>query len=233
MVKTMLNSSTCTEITVEDPSEAFDDLRDFRDYARLTSNGTFAQIKLNSSIDPKLSTNKIGVRVPTSHLLDMPLLKSLRTKNKIAPRQFYRLVEMKIFSEIPKHVRSAGPARLTQRGRSTNTDDRTFYYWRLLVKQRVYKQNKDVLIQLDRLDRCDKVDQSVGEIVGDYERLLNGMQKWNEAEERSDERKVGEAEASEPRQPRAKRKIIDDDDEEAEGIEMATFTPKRARSEAL
>ena len=232
MAKTMLESSTCTEITVEDPSEAFDDLRDYRDYARLSSNGTFSQIKLNNSIDPRLCANKIGVRVPTSKLFDMPLLYSLRTQNKIAPRQFYRLVEMKIFSEIPPQVRSAGTARLTQRGRSTNADDRTFYYWRLLVKQRVYKQNKDVLIQLDRLDRCDKVEQSVGEIVGDYERLLRGMQKWKEAEEKSGEDATGGAEASEVRPLRGKRKVLEDDDGE-EDIEIATPSPKRARSEAL
>ena len=224
----MLASPTCTEITVEDPNEAFDDLRDYCDYARLTSNGTFSQMKMNVDIDPKLSANRVGVRVPTSHLLDKSLLEKLRRKNKIAPRQFYRLVEMYLFSNIAPHARQAGASRLTQRGRASNLDDRTFYYWRLLVKQRVYKQNKDVLIQLDRGERGDKVEQTVGEIVGDYERLLRGIEKWKEAEQTHMENGVAEANRGE-RKERGKRKILDD--EEDEDVEMGET--KRARSEAL
>ena len=229
MVKTMLASPTCTEITVEDPNESFDDLRDYCDYPNLMSNGTFEQIRFNTSIDPKLSANKIGVRVPSSQLLDKPLLESLRHKNKIAPRQFYRLVEMHLLSKIAPSSRQAGAARLTQRGRASNSDDRAFYYWRLLVKQRVYKQNKDVLIQLDRAERADKVEQTVGEVAGDYERLLNGMKKWKEAEEKSIA-SDGAGERSEGRRERSKRKILDDEDED-EDVEMGES--KRARSEAL
>ncbi|KAL9100098.1 MAG: hypothetical protein Q9163_004488 [Psora crenata] len=211
MVKTFLASPTCTEITVEDPNEAFDDLRDYCDYARLSSNGTFSQITLNTSIDPRLSANKIGVRVPTSHLLDMPLLESLRHKNKIAPRQFYRLVEMYLLSRIAPYARQAGASRLTQRGRASNLDDRAFYYWRLLVKQRIYKQNKDVLIQLARAERTDKVEQTVGEVAGDYERLLR------------------EINGDEARHRRKRKNIVDDDEDE----DMTTGDSKRARSEAL
>ena len=238
MVKTFLDSATCTEITVEDPNEAFDDLRDYCDYARLTSNGTFSQIKLNTSIDPRLSANRIGVRVPTSYLLDKSLLESLRHKNKIAPRQFYRLVEMYLFSQIAPHARQAGSSRLTQRGRSSNLDDRAFYYWRLLVKQRVYKQNKDVLIQLDRAERADKVEQTVGEVAGDYERLLRGMEKWKKAEKESgvDGDDAAAAVAGEgagfgeKRRERGKRKnIVEDDVDE----DVAMGDSKRARSEAL
>ncbi|MDI1488894.1 MAG: histone acetyltransferase 1 [Ramalina farinacea] len=229
MTKTMLASSTCTEITVEDPNEAFDDLRDYCDYARLSANGTFSQIRLNISIDPKLSANRIGVRVPTSHLLDLPLLEKLRLKNKIAPRQFYRLVEMHLFSKIAPAARHAGSARLTQRGRTSNLDDRAFYYWRLLVKQRIYKRNKDVLIQLDRAERADKVEQTLGEVAGDYERLLRGMQKWKEAEEKSHEVDEEKAGRSGERRDRGKRKIVEDEDDS----DIVMTGAKRARSEAL
>lgn len=223
MVKTFRASSTCTEITVEDPNEAFDDLRDYCDYKYLVDNGTFARISLKTDIDPKLSGRKIGVRVPTSKLLDMPLLESLRKKNKIAPRQFARLVELYLLTKIAPHNRQAGIARLTQRARATDPNDRAFYYWRLLVKQRVYKKNKDVLIQLDRGERVDKVEQTVGEVAGDYERLLRGMEKWQ----------GGEASGSSERRDRAKRKVINDDDsDDEEGEEMAGDA-KRARSEAL
>ena len=220
MVKTFRASPTCTEITVEDPNEAFDDLRDYCDYKHLLENGTFAKVSLKTDIDPKLSARKIGVRVPTSKLLDMPLLETLRIQNKIAPRQFYRLVELYLLTKIAPHNRQAGTARLTQRGRSTDPNDRAFYYWRLLVKQRVYKKNRDVLIQLDRAERVDKVEQTVGEVAGDYERLLRGMQKWQ----------GGEASGSSERRDRAKRKVVDEEDEE--DVDMGGDA-KRARSEAL
>lgn len=209
ITRNFLSSPIITEITVEDPSEAFDDLRDYCDYTRLLANKTLSQITLNTSLAPALTSKRIGVRVPTSQLLDLPLLETLRRRNKLAPRQFYRLVELHLFSRIPPHTRQAGVARLTQRGKSSNDDDRAFYYWRLLVKQRVYRQNKDVLMQLERAERIDKVEQTVGELVGDYERLLRAL-----------EGKRGEGEG---RRGRAKRKVVldeaDVDEDDDEGYE--------------
>lgn len=110
---------------------------------------------------------------------------------------------MKLLSRIPAHKRQAGTARLTQRGKTKDDDDRACYYWRLLVKQRVYKKNRDVLAQLDRAERIDKVEQTVGEVAGDYERLLRrlgqgGAGKWEGG-----------------RRPRGRR-VVDDDEEEEE-----------------
>ena len=212
MTKTFLVSPTCTEITVEDPNEAFDDLRDYCDYTRLLTNGTLDKITLSTNLDPKLTTKRIGVRVPTSKLLDMPLLESLRKKNKLAPRQFYRLVEMHLLSQISPHSRQAGTARLTQRARATDKDDKAFYYWRLLVKQRVYKKNRDVLMQLDRTERIDKVEQTVGEVVGDYERLLRGLAE--RALKADGMAENGMENGSGERRERGKRKVIDDEEDE-------------------
>ena len=237
MVSTFLASPTITEITVEDPNEAFDDLRDYCDYIRLTSQKAFAPIHLNTSLDAKLTAKRIGVRVPTSKLLDVPLLETIRIREKIAPRQFARLVEMYLFSKIAPHVRQAGTARLTQRARATNPDDLAFFYWRLLVKQRVYKKNKDVLIQLDRSERAEKVEQTVGDVAGDYERLLREMGKFGGNGEGAEGSGTGSGAGS---RARAKRKNVVDDDEEdeddADGDRlMADGQPnaKRARSEAL
>lgn len=228
MVSTFLASPTVTEITVEDPNEAFDDLRDYCDYDRLRSNGTLSQVKLNTDIDPTLSSKRIGVRVPTAKLLDQTLLEQLRLKNKLAPRQFYRLVEMHLLSQIEPHSRQSGTARLTQRGRSSNPDDKAFFYWRMLVKQRVYKKNKDVLIQLDRLERAEKVEQTVGEVAGDYERLLKSMAKWGAG----GAGRGGDAASKAGRLDRKKRKILEDEDDEDE-IRETESSAKRARSEAL
>jgi len=229
MVKTFLADPSCIEITVEDPNEAFDDLRDYCDYSRLLKNGTLAQVSLKTDIDPKLSQNRAGVRVPTSKLLDVALLEGLRKKNKIAPRQFARLVEIHLLSKITSHARRTGTARLTQRGKSSNPDDKALYYWRLLVKQRIYKKNKDILIQLDRAERVDKVEQQVGDQASDYERLLGEMENFQGA---------GVSGSSERRE-RGKRKMViedeeddDDDDDDDEDEEMGG-DQKRLRSEPL
>ena len=230
MTKTFIASPTCLEITVEDPSEAFDDLRDYCDYTHLFANGTLSQITLSTNIDPKLTAKKRGVRVPTSKILDTPLLESLRKKNKLAPRQFYRLVEMHLLSQIAPHARQAGTARLTQRARTSDKDDKAFYYWRLLVKQRVYKQNKDVLMQLDHLDRIDKVEQTVGEVVGDYERLLRRMvEKAVEGEKIIDDGGEGGTSTNGGKRDRAKRKFVIDDDEDEEVAGSSERDPKRNR----
>ncbi|KAL6716901.1 histone acetyltransferase 1 [Lecanora helva] len=221
MVKTFLPDPTVTEITVEDPSEAFDDLRDICDYKRLLENGTLAQASLNTEIDPKLSQKRIGVRVPTSKLLDIPLLDDLRRQNKIAPRQFARLVEMHLLSKIKPHAREAGTARLTRKARSTDPDDKAYYYWRLLVKQRIYKKNKDVLIQLDRLERIEKVEQTCSEQKEDFERLLRVMLAREE--------QAVDGGSSPGRRDRGKRKNVIEDDED--DVEMGDA--KRAKSVTL
>lgn len=219
MVKTFLADPNCIEITVEDPNEAFDDLRDYCDYNRLLQNGILQQITLRTDLDPKLSQNSAGVRVPTSKLLDVEKLEKLRTENKVAPRQFARLVEMHILSNIASHARKAGTARITQRAKSSNPDDKAFYYWRLLVKQRIYKKNKDVLSQLDRSERIDKVEQTVADQASDYERLLKEMAAFEAADD---------SETSEPTVKRKRRLVVDEDDSD----EIMGGDGKRARSES-
>ena len=97
------------------------------------------------------------------------------------------------------------------------------------MKQRIYKKNRDVLVQLERGERVEKVEEAVGEQAGDYERLLRGMGKWEGGREGG---KGGER-----RRERRKRKnvVLDDseddedenEDEEVDGgVERAT---KRVR----
>ncbi|KAL8697292.1 MAG: hypothetical protein Q9201_007197 [Fulgogasparrea decipioides] len=242
LTRTFLASPNTTEITVEDPNEAFDDLRDYCDFARLSKNGTFAQIRFPptsspASLDPKIFQKKKGVRVPTSKLLDLPLLESLRQENKLASRQFYRLVEMYLLSQLPLSVRQSGTSRITRKARSADEADRKWYYWRLLVKQRIYKKNRDVLIQLERLERVEKVEDAVGEQAGDYERLLRRMEEKKRGRE-SDEQGNGERVdavagangdgGGRSRRERGKRKVLDDEEEELEG----TPEPKRPKEGA-
>lgn len=109
-------------------------------------------------------------------------------------------------------------ARLTQRGKTKDDDDRAYYYWRLLVKQRVYKKNRDVLIQLARSERIEKVEETVGEVAGDYERLLirlDGAQGTKNG----------------TRSLRRKRKAVLDDEDEDDDEEVGEGSTAKRRRE--
>lgn len=69
------------ELTVEDPSEAFDDLRDRRDYLLLQSKSVFAE-------------------QDWTIFCSLAWIKSTRRRHKLAPRQFIRLLEMVIVSKM-------------------------------------------------------------------------------------------------------------------------------------
>ena len=221
MITTFLNDPACIEITVEDPNEEFDDLRDFCDHARLTANGTFTQLSLNIP-EPVSKKLRFGTRVPTSTLIDKSLLEQLRRKNKLAPRQYSRLVEMHLLSKIPSYSREAGPARLTQKGQAKDEGDRAYYFWRLLVKQRIYKQHRDILIQLEPSERVEKLEETLASQTQDYERLLSAIK-----ERGSKQNENGSA----PLTSRGKRKIMDDDDDDDAESEEERESKRRKESE--
>ena len=45
----------------------------------------------------------------------------------------------------------------------------------MLVKQRLYRHNKDSLAQLDRVERIEKLEQALGSVEVDYARLLRAF----------------------------------------------------------
>lgn len=67
----------------------------------------------------------------------------------------------------------------------------------------MYKKNRDVLVQLDRSERIEKVEQTVGEVAGDYERLLRGLEGGK-----------GSGSGSGSGSARRKRKVVLDDEDE-------------------
>ena len=97
------------------------------------------------------------------------------------------------------------------------------------MKQRVYKKNKDVLMQLDHLDRIDKVEQTVGEVIGDYERLLRRMV------EKAVKGEVDEGEGGTStnggKRDRAKRKLVIEDDEDEDDAGSSERGRKRNRED--
>lgn len=54
-------------------------------------------------------------------------------------------------------------------------DPKQYKQYRLLVKCRVYKQNRDLLVQLDRLERIDKLEETYLHVEDDYFRQLGKL----------------------------------------------------------
>lgn len=166
-----LKDKNTVEITVEDPNEAFDDMRDLNDLTRLRKAEEFAALRLNTDtvIRPK------GV-IPRD-LVNYPELEKLRARFKIAPRQFARLVEMQLLSLIPLGVRQT-PFAVQPQGSAADIKAKGHeYLWQLYTKQRLYRHNKDALMQLDRAERIEKLEEALGSVESDYARLLLALEK--------------------------------------------------------
>jgi histone acetyltransferase 1 len=166
-----LEASSTVEITVEDPNEAFDDLRDLNDLKRLRRMAEFTGLSINTAV----TIGRKG-HVPTGKIVDLTAIENLRRKVKIAPRQFLRLVEMQLLSQIPTYIRKS---LIHEQKKGTPAEikakEHEHHLWELFVKQRLYRHNKDTLIQLDRAERIDKLDEALGSVELDYGRLLRTL----------------------------------------------------------
>ncbi|PQE19091.1 histone acetyltransferase type b catalytic subunit protein [Rutstroemia sp. NJR-2017a BBW] len=212
------------EITVEDPNEAFDDLRDINDLARLRKNPSFLNLKIN----PKTKINPKG---PAPVAFDSKEYEAVRLASKIAPRQFARVHEMQLLSEIPASIKQP-PLLQNEDGELTATpvlntamlppakkEDKQIYdLWRILVKQRLYRHNKDALAQLERGERIDKLDETLRGVEADYGRLIKAVDERVQKEVRSALGKesnglvVGNGKAK--GKGKGKRVAVEDDDAE-------------------
>ncbi|KAK7207028.1 acyl-CoA N-acyltransferase [Myxozyma melibiosi] len=81
-------------------------------------------------------------------------IKFAREQSKIMPRQFERLVEMALLRRLKK------------------SNARQYKAYRLQVKQRLYKHNREALKDLDRFERVDKLDETYRGVEEDYYRIL-------------------------------------------------------------
>jgi histone acetyltransferase 1 len=153
------------EFTVEDPNEAFDDLRDACDLAFLQTMPEFKALRIDTSI-PVPKSGPIPQLI-----LGGDSLESIRRKAKIAPRQFGRVLEIYLMSQLPASVRPSMsldddvPA-------PTKQDKHHEKLWQLIVKQRLYRHNKDVLSQIEQAERIDKIQETLGGVELEYARLL-------------------------------------------------------------
>ncbi|KAK2810792.1 hypothetical protein FQN50_002615 [Emmonsiellopsis sp. PD_5] len=223
-----IKDPTLHELTVEDPNESFDYLRDKNDYQTLAPQFAAQNITINANPYTPDQTRRRPRLMPTGKLIPAQSLRALRAQFKIAPVQFAHIVEMYLLSQIPTDHRGANTNTmriLMQKFRAPNEHDRRYYWWRMLVKQRLYKHHRDLLIQLDREDRYQKLDETLQNVEEGYAKLLEAFEGKAEAEE--EEEGEGEESGVEvgaetgPSKERGKRKFTvleDEDEEDGEGV---------------
>lgn len=187
--KNLLKSPGVFEITVEDPSDEFDQLRDFCDLSYLRSSvPEFLHLRLNANT----KVERKG-RVPVGNIVDTKSLEKIRRRTKLAPRQFERCVEMQLLSTISPIVRAKLTVGLNYQASSKPSDSEKrelhlYRLWTLIVKQRLFKHNRDGLAQFDRTERIDKLEDTVRSVELDY---ADKLEKWERKKRADKERAAG------------------------------------------
>jgi histone acetyltransferase 1 len=159
------------ELTVEDPNEKFDDLRDLADLEFLRNIPDFNDLRINHAVE----VDKKGL-LP-KNIVDKDALERLRRRVKIAPRQFHRLVEMHLMSTLPKSVR---PPFWNRTMEGTREEQHEYRLWTLVVKQRLYKHNQMILGQLEPTDRVNKLSETLTGVEDGYHGILERAAAYKE-----------------------------------------------------
>lgn len=88
-------------------------------------------------------------------------LEQLRKKHKMPERQFKRMVELWLLKGLDRKKK------------------KEYKKYRLIVKARIYKQNADVLAQVDAPERVDKLEETYFHLEDEYVALLKKMEnRW-------------------------------------------------------
>ncbi|KAI0597711.1 histone acetyl transferase HAT1-like protein [Biscogniauxia sp. FL1348] len=181
-----MNDATTKEITVEDPNEDFDLLRDLCDLKYLRKNvPEFAALEVNGNVavPEKGGTLHHNTQISSSTtagsaasgIVDIAALEKLRVKTKIAPRQFWRLVEMHLMSKLPDSVRQQAD-EAAKRPNASARDKQVYTLWRLLLKQRIYRRNAAVLGEFEITERILKLNETVANVEWEYARILERLE---------------------------------------------------------
>lgn len=210
---------TIVELTVEDPNENFDALRDTADYCLLRPEFLRHNVNLNPDPLGAYSRKQRLRAVPTGALIPTKLLLDIRASFKIESTQFAHILEMFLLSQIPKSHRLAGGTNLARllikKYKADDANDRRYYWWRMLTKQRLYKKHKELLNELELMDRVEKLDDTVQNVEEGYEITLKAL------EGRLPDAQDGAPEAPSGRREKRKLTIEDEEDEEENGAEAA------------
>ncbi|KIK54554.1 hypothetical protein GYMLUDRAFT_48688 [Collybiopsis luxurians FD-317 M1] len=160
----VLSQPRIGELTVEDPAEAFEDLRDKNDLKMLLSTKEFMEegFSRDAGSHGGGRVGKIGKALSGGGMgkgkmgppVDKGWAEKWRVKLKIAGRQFQRLVEMLIQMHLDP------------------LDARALKAYRLQVKERLYRFNFEVLAQLEKEERLEKLEETFQSVREDYNRIL-------------------------------------------------------------
>ncbi|CAG8227755.1 unnamed protein product [Penicillium olsonii] len=217
---------TILELTVEDPNEQFDALRDTADYCLLRPEFLKHNVTLNPDPHGAFSQKKRPRNVPTSALIPTKLLADIRKSFKIESTQFAHILEMYLLGQIPRSHRLAGSTNLARllikKYKAENEEDRRYYWWRMLTKQRLFKKHKELLSELELLDRVEKLDATLQNVEEGYELTLDALEgRLPDGESEGEEVPTGS------RSKRNKRKLTVEEDDDWEDIEEP---PKRSKA---
>ncbi|BEI83453.1 hypothetical protein CcaverHIS002_0400570 [Cutaneotrichosporon cavernicola] len=138
----MLGRPDVAELTVEDPAEAFEDLRDRNDLRFLVKEG----VPDDPMFLEGVGADKRGSRCAWEA--------GLRQKYKIAQRQFDRLLEMLLLRQLDRK----DPAKVRA--------------YRLQVKSRLFRFNYEMLSTMTPEERKEALAKTYESVVEDYDRLL-------------------------------------------------------------
>ncbi|KAK8040870.1 acyl-CoA N-acyltransferase [Apiospora phragmitis] len=159
------------EITVEDPNEAFDLLRDLCDMKYLCKDvPEFAELAVNPDVGV---ANKGAV---LHHTTQISSKDKLRLQVKIAPRQFWRLVEMHLMSKLPLSVRPLPDDEEVERPAASKADKHVYMLWRILLKQRLYRRNASILSEFEITERIIKLNDTLENVEWEYARILERLE---------------------------------------------------------
>ncbi|KAJ5484107.1 Histone acetyltransferase type B catalytic subunit [Penicillium diatomitis] len=194
-----LADPTIIELTVEDPNESFDALRDTADFCLLQPEFDKREININPDPLGAYSHKKRLQDVPTADLIPKQTLDEIRTAFKIQETQFDHVVEMYLLSQIPESHRLAGGANLARllikKARADDPNDRRYYWWRTLVKQRLFRKHKELLQELEMTDRVEKLDDTVRNVEEGYEITFSRRKRKLAIEDEDDEEDEDPSEA--------------------------------------
>ncbi|KAL9097380.1 MAG: hypothetical protein Q9165_000275 [Trypethelium subeluteriae] len=235
MISLFLADPSCLEITVEDPNEAFDDLRDYSDLSRLLNHSAtpshladpalatdFRNLKIDEKNAKdavlKLPKNRQDA-VPLESLTDMKSWNRIHRASKIHHREFDRLVEMHLLTSIPPSHRSA--SRIAYKHNAPQAKDREYYFWRCLVKERLRIHNRDSLADLEDGEKEERLNEAVTNVQNDYERILETVRRREEkaATAAIEEGHVGEGKSQADRKRKMARVVLDEDDDDYDNAE--------------
>lgn len=153
------------ELTIENPNEGFDKIRDICDLKFLRSLPAFSALKLNENTVVPHSGS-----VPS--LISGGDVDAIRRASKIAPRQFNRVLEMQIMSQLPESVQPTVEIEV-KKPASTKEDRHLERLWQIFAKQRLYRHNREALGQMEHADRVQKLHETLNQVEYGYALILN------------------------------------------------------------